>query len=71
MHDGFIEVTCFLFDNKAMRYIQKNVNPSGKRVGDCVIRAISTIMDTDWERTYTDLMLEGYALKDMPSANYV
>ena len=54
-----------------MKYIEKNVNPLNKRVGDCVIRAISTVMGTDWDRTYIDLVLEGFALKDMPAANYV
>ena len=54
-----------------MAYIEENENPMGKRVGDCVVRAISKITDFDWDLTYIDLMLQGYALKDMPSSNHV
>lgn len=48
-----------------------NMNPQGKRVGDCVIRAISTVTERDWDAVYLDLVTKGFALKDMPSANYV
>lgn len=48
-----------------------NPNPSGNLVGDCVIRAISAVMNQDWETTYLDLLSQGYILKDMPSANWV
>lgn len=54
-----------------MSFVEMNNNPAGKRVGDCVIRGISTVLNEDWDRVYTDLMLEGFALKDLPSANYV
>ena len=54
-----------------MAYIETNLNPSGKRVGDCVIRAIALVLGDDWDRVYIDIVLEGFALKDMPSANYV
>lgn len=52
-------------------FVERNKNPLKKRVGDCVIRAISTVMDDSWDRTYLGIVAEGYALKDMPSANYV
>ena len=61
----------FFMQNLGMGYVSFNKNPAGKRVGDCVIRAISTVLDEDWDRVYVDIMLEGYTLKDMPSANYV
>lgn len=48
-----------------------NVNPTGKQVGDCTVRAISTALGQDWEETYTALALEGFCLCDMPSANRV
>jgi hypothetical protein len=54
-----------------MAYIEYNSNPSGKRVGDCVVRAISKILDYDWERTYTELALQGFMMHDMPSSNSV
>lgn len=52
-------------------YIEHNVNPSSKRVGDCVIRAIATVLDKDWDSIYIDVILEGFAAKDMPSSNAV
>ena len=54
-----------------MAYIERNSNPLGKRTGDCVIRSIATVMNEDWDRIYIDLMLEGYAMKDIPTANYL
>ena len=54
-----------------MAFIERNLNPMNKRVGDCVIRAISAVMNEDWERIYIDIMLEGFAEKDVPTANYV
>jgi hypothetical protein len=52
-------------------FIETNRNPMKKRVGDCVIRALSAVMNEPWDRVYIDVMLEGFSLKDMPSANYV
>ena len=54
-----------------MKYVQYNPNPLGKDVGDCVIRAISKALDYDWEKTYTELALQGYMMSDMPSSNAV
>ena len=54
-----------------MAYIERNLNPLGKRTGDCVIRSIASVMNEDWDRIYIDLMLEGYAMKDIPTANYL
>lgn len=52
-------------------FIYYNPNPLNLHVGDCVIRAISKVTDQDWEKTYLDVVLQGYMMKDMPSANYV
>ncbi len=46
-----------------------NPNPTGKRVGDCTVRAISKALGQSWECTYTGLSLQGFLLGDMPSAN--
>ena len=54
-----------------MSYIYYNPNPMGLSVGDCTIRAISKITDTSWEITYLNLILQGYKMYDMPSANRV
>lgn len=52
-------------------YRQYNPNPNGIFVGDCVIRAISKLLDTPWEKAYVDLALQGYVMGDMPSSNAV
>lgn len=53
------------------KWIYFNPNPAGQRIGDCVIRAISAVTEQDWDKTYTGLSFQGFALKDMPSSNYV
>ena len=52
-------------------FCKYNANPINKRVGDCTVRAISKALNQDWEKTYTDVSLQGFMLCDMPSANYV
>ena len=52
-------------------YKNYNPNPCGKKVGDCVIRAISKILDQSWEKTYLDLCIYGLNMCDMPSSNSV
>lgn len=54
-----------------MAYVEYNINPSGNRVGDCVIRAVGTVLGTDWDSAYIDVLLEGFVMKDMPSSNHV
>ena len=54
-----------------MSYKYFNPNPSGKRVGDCVIRGISFLTSQDWEKTYLGITLQGYEMFDMPSSNAV
>lgn len=48
-----------------------NPNPAGKRVGDCVIRAICKATGQDWETVFSGIMVKACMLSDMPSANYV
>ena len=52
-------------------YCEYNLNPSGKRVGDCVIRAIARATGRSWAEAYTGLCAAGLELCDMPSANAV
>lgn len=52
-------------------YVNYNSNPYGSRVGDCVIRAISTAMNMEWEDVYEDIADKGLAMGDMPSSNHV
>lgn len=48
-----------------------NANPSNKRVGDCVIRAISKALDKPWEEVYVNLCIKGFMMADLPSSNVV
>lgn len=48
-----------------------NPNPAGKNVGDCTIRALSKALNQDWAQIYVALILQGYMMCDMPSANSV
>ena len=50
---------------------QHNENPINARVGDCVIRAISTALGQEWSKTYTDLCVQGLMFCDLPSSNAV
>ena len=54
-----------------MAYKYFNPNPSGKKVGDCVIRGISLITSQDWEKTYLGIVIQGFESFDMPSSNAV
>lgn len=52
-------------------YANYNPNPKAARVGDCVIRAVSKVLNQEWERTYIMLAIYGFMLADLPSANHV
>lgn len=54
-----------------MSFRKVNLNTKHKRVGDCVIRAISAALNQPWEQTYIDVCLKGLEMRDMPSANAV
>jgi hypothetical protein len=48
-----------------------NENPANARVGDCVVRAISTALGQDWVKTYAELCVQGLMFCDLPSSNAV
>ena len=50
-------------------FVEVNLNPYKKTVGDCVIRAISMAEDQEWDDTFIDLMVKCFTLKDIPSSN--
>jgi hypothetical protein len=52
-------------------WVEYNPNPFGLRVGDCVIRAISRVLEKPWEETYVDLCVQGFMLADLPSSNAI
>ena len=54
-----------------MAYIYYNPNPHSKSVGDCVVRAISKVLDQSWDKTYIELCIEGYLMKDFGDSNQV
>lgn len=55
----------------ASMWIEYNNNPSGRRVGDCAVRAVSVALDVDWETAYDLLADAGYQMGDMPSSDSV
>lgn len=52
-------------------YVKYNSNPNKYRVGDCVVRAISTALGRDWADVYMELAELGLEMGDMPSSNHV
>ena len=52
-------------------FIKENLNPQNKNVGDCVIRAISKVLNQSWESTYLELAVYGYSMADLQSADAV
>lgn len=54
-----------------MAYRYFNPNPSGKRVGDCVVRGISMVTGKSWAEVYMEICMTGYRMNDMPSSNAV
>lgn len=52
-------------------YVKENLNPQNKNVGDCVIRAISKVLNQSWGRTYIELAVYGYTMADLQSADSV
>lgn len=54
-----------------MGYVNYNANPSNNRTGDYTVRAISTLLDSDWDDVYFQLCILGFVYKLMPSINAV
>lgn len=52
-------------------WIEAQINPLGKLVGDCVIRAIAIATGMTWDETYIVLSDYGMMLKNLPNANEV
>lgn len=49
-------------------YTMWNPSPTGAKVGDCAVRAVSKALGTDWGTAYTMLCVKGFEMADMPSA---
>lgn len=52
-------------------FIEWNENPTGRKRGDCTVRALATAIGKDWDTVFLGLALVGFVLHDMPSANRV
>ena len=52
-------------------WIEWNPNPTGRRVGDCSIRAVAKALDVDWETAFAMISTNAYAMGDMPSSDSV
>ena len=48
-----------------------NNNPTGRRVGDCAVRAVSVALGVSWEDAYTMMAANGFSMGDMPSSDSV
>lgn len=52
-------------------YTSYNANPADHNVNDCVVRAIATVLNQSWDRTYIEICLQGYLMRNMPASNAV
>lgn len=52
-------------------WIEFNNNPTGRRVGDCAVRAVSVALGVDWETAFAMLANNAYQMGDMPSSDSV
>lgn len=52
-------------------WIEYNPNPTGRKVGDCAVRAVAKALNTDWETAYAMISSNGFQMGDMPSSNSV
>lgn len=52
-------------------WVKYNPNPTGRSVGDCAVRAVAKALDTDWEQAYALIVINGFAMGDMPSSDSV
>lgn len=48
-----------------------NNNPTGRRVADCAVRAVSVALDVSWEKAFDLIADAGYKMGDMPSSDSV
>ena len=52
-------------------WIPYNPNPFGSRTGDCVIRALTKVLDMDWGEVYAALSIQGYIFGDWGNKNHI
>lgn len=54
-----------------MAWVETNLNPVGRRVGDCAVRAVAKALDMGWEAAYIALTINGLAMGDVMNGNSV
>ena len=54
-----------------MPYVYFNNNPREQRVDDFTVRAVSKVLEKDWEESYLGLCAEGLIYSDVPTSSYV
>ena len=54
-----------------MAYIEFLNNPTGRRVGDCAVRAIAKALNMGWEAAYIALVINGIQMGDVMNADSV
>ena len=54
-----------------MSYIYYNANPDGKKVRDCVFRALATVFHTTWDAIAVDLSMMQIKHHDLQNADVV
>jgi hypothetical protein len=54
-----------------MKLIKSNPHPTGKKIGDCVVRAIAIAENKKWIEIYKELCAIGSELFDMPNSKNV
>ena len=52
-------------------YIPYNPNPANLKTDDCVIRALSKVLEIPWEKAYIMLCVKGLEKCSLPNANSV
>lgn len=52
-------------------FVFLNENRDKKLVGDCVVRAISTLLNQDWNTTFLGIVIQAFIDADMPSSDSV
>ena len=66
------EITFLITYNTPSRYVYYNPNPKNNHdSGDCVIRAVTKVLDKDWDSVYIGVVMQGLVDKMMPSLNPV
>lgn len=52
-------------------WVEFNNNPTGRRAGDCAVRAVSKALGISWEQAYVEIAVAGFGMGDVPSSNSV